>query len=166
MFFKWLMNQSAGKSHSNSISQLTACKSSSRSLWISFTVVIMAECMSDKWEKRQDSSPCHDNEEVQAVPCVTKVTLWSKYPQGYHFNDHLHSKEGEDAVIKCLWTKKKNSFISIIEKDRHFTYCRRQNMRWGKTIIFQYKFSSHLVFPHHHVPLGALYRQRTTKVAL
>lgn len=82
-----------------------ACKSSGGSLLTSFTVVIMVECMSDKWEKRRDSSPCHDNEEVQAVPGVTKVTLWSKNPQGYHFDDHLHSKEGEDAVIKRLWTQ-------------------------------------------------------------
>ncbi len=81
-----------------------ACKSSGGSLFTSFTVVIMVKCMSDKWEKRRiDSLPCHDNEEVQAVPCVTKVTLWSKNPQGYHFDDHLHSKEGEDAVIKHLW---------------------------------------------------------------
>lgn len=72
----------------------------------------MTEWMSDKWEKRQDSSPCHDNEEVQAVPRVAKITIYSKNPQGDHFDDHFHSEEGEDAVIKRLW--KKITFICIM----------------------------------------------------
>ena len=46
--------------------------------------------------------PCHDNEEIQSVPCVPKVTLLAKNAQGHHLEHHLHGKEDKDEVIKDL----------------------------------------------------------------
>lgn len=46
--------------------------------------------------------PSHDNEEIQAVPGVSKVAFLAKDTQGHHFQHHLHSKEDENEVIKYL----------------------------------------------------------------
>lgn len=51
--------------------------------------------------------PCHDNEEIQAVPCVPEVALLAKNAQGHHLKHHLHGKEDEDEVIKDLWSRRK-----------------------------------------------------------
>lgn len=48
------------------------------------------------------NSPSHHYEEVQAVPCVSKVTLLAKYPQSHHLDHHLDGKECEDEIIKVL----------------------------------------------------------------
>lgn len=53
--------------------------------------------------------PCHDNEEIQAVPCVPEVALLAKNAQGHHLKHHLHGKEDEDEVIKDLWGRKKTA---------------------------------------------------------
>lgn len=46
--------------------------------------------------------PCHDNEEIQSVPCVSKVALLAKNAQGHHLKHHFHGKEDEDEVIEDL----------------------------------------------------------------
>ena len=46
--------------------------------------------------------PCHNNEEIQSVPCVPKVALLAKNAQGHHLEHHLHGKEDKDEVIKDL----------------------------------------------------------------
>lgn len=46
--------------------------------------------------------PCHDDEEIQSVPCVPKVALLAKNAEGHHLEHHLHGKEDEDEVIKDL----------------------------------------------------------------
>lgn len=46
--------------------------------------------------------PRHDNEEVQPVPGVTQVAFLPKQPQSHHLDNHLHSKEGKDEIIKGL----------------------------------------------------------------
>lgn len=48
------------------------------------------------------NSPSQYDEEIQAVPRVSEVTLLAKNPQGYHFDHHLDGEEGEDEVIKVL----------------------------------------------------------------
>lgn len=48
------------------------------------------------------SLPSHNNEEIQAVPGVSKVTLLAKDTQGHHLQDHFHGKEDEDEIIKYL----------------------------------------------------------------
>lgn len=53
------------------------------------------------------SLPCHDNEEVQAVPCVPEVALLAENAQGHHLKHHLHGKEDEDEVIKDLSSRRK-----------------------------------------------------------
>lgn len=54
---------------------------------------------------RLRNSPGHHYEEVQAVPCVSKVTLLAKDPQGHHLDHHLDGKEREDEVIEVLQNK-------------------------------------------------------------
>lgn len=51
------------------------------------------------------NSPSHHYEEVQAVPCVSKVTLLAKYPQSQHLDHHLNSEESEDEMIEVLQKK-------------------------------------------------------------
>lgn len=46
--------------------------------------------------------PCHDNEEIQPVPCIPKVALLAKNAQGHHLQHHLHGKEDKDEVIEDL----------------------------------------------------------------
>lgn len=46
--------------------------------------------------------PCHDNEEIQTVPCVPEVALLAKNAQGHHLKHHLHGEEDEDEVVKDL----------------------------------------------------------------
>ena len=48
------------------------------------------------------SSPCHDDEEVQAVPRVPEVTAATEDPQGDHLYNHLHREEDVDECIKGL----------------------------------------------------------------
>jgi hypothetical protein len=48
------------------------------------------------------SIPSHDNEEVQPVPGVTQVAFLAEQSQSHHLDNHLHSKEGKDEVIKGL----------------------------------------------------------------
>lgn len=48
------------------------------------------------------NSPSHYYEEVQAVPCVSKVTLLAKNPQSHHLDHHLDGKECKDEVIEVL----------------------------------------------------------------
>lgn len=50
-------------------------------------------------------SPGHHDEEVQAVPRVSEVTLLAKNPQSHHLDHHLHGEEGEDEVIEVLQRK-------------------------------------------------------------
>lgn len=56
------------------------------------------------------NSPGHHYEEVQAVPCVSKVTLLAKDPQGHHLDHHLNGKECEDEVIEVLQNKAKGGW--------------------------------------------------------
>lgn len=51
------------------------------------------------------NSPSHHYEEVQTVPCVSKVTLLAKYPQSHHLDHHLDGKKCEDEIIKVLQKK-------------------------------------------------------------
>lgn len=51
--------------------------------------------------------PRHHDEEVQAIPRISKVTLLPKDPQSHHLDDHLHRKESENEVVKCLETSKR-----------------------------------------------------------
>ena len=47
-------------------------------------------------------SPSQNDEEVQAVPGISKVTLLPEDAQGHHLDDHLDGKERKDEVIKVL----------------------------------------------------------------
>lgn len=51
------------------------------------------------------NSPSHHYEEVQAVPCVSKVTLLAKYPQSNHLDHHLDGKECKDEIVEVLQKK-------------------------------------------------------------
>lgn len=62
--------------------------------------------------------PCHDDEEIQSVPCVPKVAFLAKNAQGHHLEHHLHGKEDEDEVIKYLQGKKARSKDSMRLGDR------------------------------------------------
>lgn len=73
---------------------------SPRSLWASYTEA-------DMDQKPGCYLPCHDNEEIQAVPCVPEVALLAKNAQGHHLKHHLHGEEDEDEVIKDLWSRRK-----------------------------------------------------------
>lgn len=66
----------------------------------------------------QRNSPSQYYEEVQAVPCVSKVTLLAKNPQSHHLDYHLNGKECKDEVIKVLQ----------IETDRRY-----KSALWCKT---------------------------------
>lgn len=58
------------------------------------------------------NSPSHHYEEVQAVPCVSKVTLLAKYPQSHHLDHHLNGKECEDKIIEVL--QKEDAYKKIM----------------------------------------------------
>lgn len=47
-------------------------------------------------------SPSQNYKEVQAVPCISKVTLLAKNPQCHHFDHHFNGKECKDEVIEVL----------------------------------------------------------------
>lgn len=49
--------------------------------------------------------PCDDDEEVQAVPRVSQVAFLPKNPQCDHLDNHFHSKEGKDEIVKALQKK-------------------------------------------------------------
>lgn len=46
--------------------------------------------------------PRHDDDKVQLVPLVAKVTVAAKNPQGHHLDDHFHRKESKYTVIQNL----------------------------------------------------------------
>lgn len=46
--------------------------------------------------------PCHDNNKVELVPLVAEVTIGAKNSKGHHLDDHLHRKEGKDAIVQHL----------------------------------------------------------------
>lgn len=57
--------------------------------------------------------PSHHNEEIQAVPGVSKVTLLAKDPKGHHLQHHLHGKEDEDEIIKYLKEPQEKRRLSL-----------------------------------------------------
>lgn len=58
--------------------------------------------------------PCDDNEEVQAVPCVSQIAFFPKNPQRDHLNDHFHGEEGKDEIIEALQKKRREEGCSYI----------------------------------------------------
>lgn len=63
--------------------------------------------------------PRNDNEEVQAVPCVSQVAFLPENPQCNHLDDHFHSKEGKDEIVKALQRKGKVEGCSCIAAHSH-----------------------------------------------
>lgn len=50
----------------------------------------------------QEGSPCHDDEEVQAIPRVPEVTSAAEDSQSHHLYNHLQREEDVDERIKSL----------------------------------------------------------------
>lgn len=80
---------------------------------------------------RLRNSPGHHYEEVQAVPCVSKVTLLAKDPQGHHLDHHLNGKECEDEVIEVLQNKAEGGRKTSIIVDK----AQLRGVRWCGHIL-------------------------------
>lgn len=52
--------------------------------------------------KRARFLPCDNNEQVQAVPGITKVGSLSEHPHGEYLNAHFDGEEGEDEVVESF----------------------------------------------------------------
>lgn len=63
--------------------------------------------------------PCNDDEEVQAVPCVSQVAFLPKNPQRNHLDDHFHGEEGKDEVIEALQKKGRGEGCSCVAAHSH-----------------------------------------------
>lgn len=63
--------------------------------------------------------PCHDDDEVELVPLVAKVTIGAKNSQGHHLDDHFHSEESEDAVVQYLKKHGEKNKHTQIELQQH-----------------------------------------------
>lgn len=46
--------------------------------------------------------PGHDDDKVELVPPVAKITVGAENPQRHHLDDHLHGKESKNAVVQHL----------------------------------------------------------------
>ena len=70
--------------------------------------------------------PCHDNEEIQSVPCVPKVALLAKNAQGHHLEHHLHGKEDKDEVVKDLQGQEEDKKQGNVQsnENRQYYYAR------------------------------------------
>lgn len=46
--------------------------------------------------------PGHDDDKVELVPPVAKITVGAENPKRHHLDDHFHGEESEDAVVQHL----------------------------------------------------------------
>lgn len=64
------------------------------------------------------SLPRHDDEEVQSVPGVPKVTATAEDPQGDHLYNHLQSEEDVDERVKGLTERRRRDRGNMSENKR------------------------------------------------
>lgn len=67
----------------------------------------------------RSSSPCHDDKEIQSVPCVPEVTAWTKDSQGDHLYNHLQSEEDVDECIESLTERRQSDSVSRLKNEEN-----------------------------------------------
>lgn len=68
------------------------------------------------WKKTEVLLPCHDDEKVQSVPSIAKITATAKDPQSHHLHHHLQCKENIDKCIESLEEINKDTVYVLIER--------------------------------------------------